>query len=112
MTNREKVDYINTRLDVEDLLLALAEEAAELAQAALKLHRARCGKKTTPVTPDEAILHLSEEMNDTILCWNVLWRHGDEEVVCHWEDFLPPSQQKKLDRWVQRLMEAEGLDNT
>lgn len=49
-------------LPVEVRLIQLAEEAAELSQAALKLVRARHGD--TPVTPYQASVHLLEEMAD------------------------------------------------
>lgn len=111
MRNREKVDYINTQLDVKDLLLALAEEASEVSQAALKLHRALDGKNPTPVSPSEAKLRLAEEMGDVMLCWNVMAQHGrDKDDIPSWENNLSELQNQKLDRWVKRLKEAEGHD--
>ncbi len=107
MTNREKVDYINEWLGENELLLALAEEAAELAQAALKLHRVRFCENPTPVTRAEATKHLNEEIGDTLLCWNVLVQRGEEENTFPWENDIVPLQQLKLDRWVRRLKEAE-----
>lgn len=47
-------------------LIQLAEEAAELSQASLKLVRALNGQ--TPVTEDDARLHLSEEIADVLVC--------------------------------------------
>ncbi len=105
MTNREKVDYINVCLGADELLLAVAEEAAELSQAALKLHRVRFGENPTPVTRGEAIQRLNEEIGDTDLCWRVLV-HQTIEDAFDWEEGLTEMQQKKLDRWVQRLKEA------
>lgn len=110
MTNREKVDYINTRLCVDDLLLAFAEEASEAAQAALKLRRTLYGKNPTPVTMVEARFHLHEEMDDTMLCWNVMTQRSRDKDVIPWESNLPPNPLQKLDRWVQRLKEAEDHD--
>lgn len=49
-------------LPIDVRLVQLAEEAAELSQAALKLVRARHGD--TPVTPYQAKAHLLEEMAD------------------------------------------------
>lgn len=49
-------------LPIEVRLIQLAEEAAELSQAALKLLRAIKGQ--TPVTEAEACAHLLEEMAD------------------------------------------------
>lgn len=49
------------------MLEGLAEEAAELAQAALKLARVIRDENPTPVTAEEAEGHLSEEMVDVLL---------------------------------------------
>ncbi len=108
MTNREKVDYINTRLGVDDLLLALAEGASELSQAALKLHRKIYGKSPTLVTTEEATRHLIEEMDDTNLCGHVLAQCGRKKDTFPWEDFLSSIQLQKLDRWVKRLKDVEA----
>lgn len=108
MTNREKVDYINIRLRMDDLLLALAEETAEAGQAALKLHRALDGRNPTPVLPDEAFRHLTEEIEDALLCWNVLLqRLTNDNNSIYWEYSLTNLQERKLDRWAKRLMEAK-----
>lgn len=107
MTNREKVDYINRRLDMDDLLLAFAEEASEAAQAALKLRRTLYGKNPTPVTPKDALAHFDEEMNDALLCWTVLNQRGREADIISWAGDPTPLQNQKLDRWVKRLQEAE-----
>ena len=48
------LEYIAENLSDEDILCQIAEEAAELAQAALKLRRAMTGTNPTPVTVDEA----------------------------------------------------------
>ena len=48
------LEYIAENLSEEDILCQLAEEAAELAQAALKLRRAITGTNPTPASEDEA----------------------------------------------------------
>ena len=50
------------------MLEQLAEEAAELSQAALKLARVLRGENPTPVTQEEAEKHLIEEYTDVWLC--------------------------------------------
>jgi NTP pyrophosphatase (non-canonical NTP hydrolase) len=50
-----------------ELLAGLAEEAAELAQAALKLRRVLDGSNPTPTPQDEAEAHLMEEIADVTL---------------------------------------------
>ena len=50
------------------MLEQMAEEAAELAQAALKLARIKRGENPTPVTEEEAWKHLVEEYIDVYQC--------------------------------------------
>ena len=50
------------------MLEQMAEEAAELAQAALKLARIKRGENPTPVTEEEAWKHLVEEYTDVYQC--------------------------------------------
>ena len=63
MTNLE---YIAENLSDEDILCQIAEEAAELAQAALKLRRAITQTNPTPVSDEEAVDSIIEEYADTI----------------------------------------------
>lgn len=50
------------------MLEQLAEEAAELAQAALKLARIERGENPTPVSKEEAEENLREEYTDVYQC--------------------------------------------
>lgn len=50
------------------MLEQMAEEAAELSQAALKLARIKRGENPTPVTELEAWKHLVEEYTDVYQC--------------------------------------------
>ena len=78
-----------------EILAQLAEEGAELTQAALKLRRAMEGVNPTPVSIQEAGERLVEEMADVIVCENQLlgidWNVVDE--IC----------KRKLGRWEGRL---------
>ena len=56
-----------TYLPLTELLAGVAEEAAELAQAALKLRRVLDGTNPTPKSRDEAILDFEEEIADVQL---------------------------------------------
>lgn len=58
------IDTVREYLDQDELLAQLAEEAAELAQAALKLRRAYTGINPTPVTRRAAYNALLEELAD------------------------------------------------
>lgn len=76
--NDKVVDY----LDSSEVLAQLAEECSEAAQAALKMRRALDGVNPTPVTPEEAMSNLIEELADVAHCALVLFgqeRDGDDE---------------------------------
>ena len=60
------LEYIAANLSDEDILCQIAEEAAELAQAALKLRRAINQTNPTPVSDEEAVDSIIEEYADTI----------------------------------------------
>ena len=60
------LEYIAENLSDEDILCQIAEEAAELAQAALKLRRAITQTNPTPVSDEEAVDSMIEEYADTI----------------------------------------------
>ena len=51
-----------------EILSQLAEEACELGHAALKLRRVLTGENPTPVTRDEAMAMLEEEIADVAVC--------------------------------------------
>lgn len=94
------VEYIRDQIPEEELLVQLAEEASELAQAALKFHRVLDGRNPTPVRLSEAWANLQEEISDVFLCLTVL------EINPVDQEYLV-SMQNKLDRWVGRLREKE-----
>jgi NTP pyrophosphatase (non-canonical NTP hydrolase) len=70
------VEYIGKAAMLEQL----AEEAAELAQAALKLARIERGENPTPVTKREAKAHLIEEFTDVETCARELCLRADPEI--------------------------------
>lgn len=91
----EKIAYLRKRLSEHTLLEGLAEECAELAQAALKLARAKgMNENWTPKSVDEATANLLEEAQDIALYLELLG-----------VDDLPECT--KIDRWVGRLKAAE-----
>lgn len=91
-------EYIQDILPYEELLLQLAEESAELSQAALKLRRAMDGTNPTPVTEEEATKKLIEEFADVLLSCMMLDMH-DEDVL----DNALETMREKQDRWIERL---------
>ena len=62
------IEYIASRHTEGDLLCQLAEEAAELAQAALKLRRAITRNNPTPVTEADAKAALIDDMETPYAC--------------------------------------------
>lgn len=82
-----------------DLLEQLAEESAELNQAALKLIRAHgMSQNPTPISEDKALASLKEEANDVLIVLVILGL-ADQSAVHDW---------RKLVRWADRIQEAEG----
>ena len=79
------------------MLEQLAEEAAELSQAALKLARVLRGENPTPVTKEAAWKHLVEEYTDVYQCAMEL------EIPVDWIQI-----QKKRKRFWKRWEEREN----
>lgn len=77
----------------------LAEEAAELAKAALKLARVVRAENPTPVDYDTAFRSLCEELGDVRVCVAVLQdKYGTLDTSA--------TELEKLFRWKRRLHEA------
>lgn len=95
---------IASRLGARERLETLAEEAAELSQAALKMIRAyKMGGAVnpTPITPNEALENLFEEVADVELAEEALGmyylkRRRIEEI-----------KEEKRSRWIERLKGVE-----
>lgn len=85
--------YILSVLDARTLLEQLAEEASELAQAALKLIRAaEYSNNPTPITLQEAEVGLDEELHDVLAVASLLG------IIDYDDDENP-----KWKRWAERL---------
>lgn len=85
-----------------ELLCQLAEEAAELAQAALKERRTLTNENPTPKTYNQAHVDLLEEIADVYVSLGELLSLADWETVSH-------IRAEKKKRWMQRLEErTEG----
>lgn len=98
-------EEIAARLPLNETLCKLAEECAELAQAALKYKRALEGVNPTPVTPEAAEVRLIEENGDVYLAVDILARHiGIDKVV---NDATTVMAYKEK-RWAGRLRAAEA----
>ena len=87
---------ITERIGGAATLEQLAEEAAELAHAALKMARIVRGENPTPVSKEQAYLSLLEEIGDVRLCVSVLQDNYGTLYTSKAED-------EKLERWRFRL---------
>lgn len=86
-------NYIRDALTERILLEQLAEEASELAQAALKLIRAaEYSNNPTPITRQEAEVNLDEELHDVLAVASLLG------LIDYDDDENP-----KWKRWAERL---------
>lgn len=84
-------EYVLQKLTKRELLEQLAEEAAELSQAALKYIRAEgLSNNTTPVSAGQAQVDLQEEFSDVLAVAELL-----ELIDCQ--------NDKKWRRWAERL---------
>lgn len=88
-------------LTQDEILAAVAEEAAEVAQAALKYRRAITGVSPTPQTAEDALYALTEEIADLDCCLNQL-------TDINW-DVVNQIHDKKLIRWLDRLAKRDSL---
>ena len=89
-------EKIKQHIPQDELLTQLAEESAELSQAALKLRRALTGINPTPVTADEARKNLVEEAADV---YNVLGLLLDAVDNAEIYSII----RRKKERWLKRL---------
>lgn len=99
MGNKE---YIKSCLSNRALLEQLAEESAELCQAALKVIRAAKGSENpTPVDFRTATGTVLEEFYDVLIVMDILGFTWD----------AVPDDHPKLVRWVERLRTKEAAEN-
>lgn len=92
------IEHIQKKVTTEEMLAQLAEEAAELAQAALKLRRVYDGSNPTPTTYEDALGNLHEEIADVKLLLKVL--HLDSPHINALHDNI---MKDKAARWERRL---------
>ncbi len=94
------IDVIREMMPLAEVMTQLAEEASELAQAALKFRRTLSNSNPTPVTRHEAETILLEEIADVKLCLHV----AGFEAVRH-KIQVNRTITEKAERWMKRLME-------
>lgn len=94
---------IRNKLPLDELLAGLAEEATELAQAALKYRRAITGTNPTPMTEQEARMRFVEEMADVNLYMSLLTPSDADDLL-----YMINCGKQKEYRWANRLREASN----
>ena len=94
----DELHYIRENLGVSELLAQLAEEAGELAHAALKLRRVYDGKNPAPIHPDEAFENLLEEIGDVDNCLEALELDDPKYAIQ-----MHRNKEEKIKRWAWRL---------
>jgi NTP pyrophosphatase (non-canonical NTP hydrolase) len=88
------MSVITDKIPVTELLAGLAEEATELAQAALKLRRCYDGTNPTPADPDIQYACFLEEIGDVELYLDQM--SINRQVIADYKA-------AKLERWQKRL---------
>ena len=98
MNRESKLDFIAAKVSQTSRLMQVAEECAELIQAAAKYVRIEAGDNPSPVSRDEALRSLVEEIADV--------RNAIEALRL--DDVLPSGaveevERAKLERWFERV---------
>ena len=103
VTPSENLKYIYQTEPFENRVQQLAEEAAELAQAALKYNRSLGNGCYTPVSLKDAADSLTEEMADVLLCMAAAFPYTERYKDFHVN--LERIYKEKETRWTERLKE-------
>lgn len=97
------IDYVRREVPEEKQWQQLAEEATELAHAALKVCRTLDDTNPTPVSFEEAMAKVHEELADVRLAVMVLNLDNFSDNEVHGKIMI-----NKLQRWTERLLNREG----
>lgn len=89
---------IDELLDKPALLDQLAEEATELAHAAMKCARILREENPTRATPKETTAKLLEEYSDVVLSARVLHLYPDEDSI-----------DEKMERWFKAIIKHRDI---
>ena len=92
------MDKIIELITLDDLLIQLAEEAAELAQAAAKYYRVTHGANPSPVSLQDARDALVEEIADVNAAAEAVRRKMG--ITC---DEIAEVEDEKIARWKERV---------
>lgn len=101
----EGIEIIQRYTPISERLTQLAEECAELAQAALKLRRAlNPGGSPTPCDLTEANENMQEEVADVLVCIAAVDRYIFDVSPCLGVETV---MRNKIKRWARRLGRKE-----
>jgi NTP pyrophosphatase (non-canonical NTP hydrolase) len=104
MKNEDCLEYITDHLTTRELLEQLAEEAAELAQEALKTCRTlEDSNNPTQVSEDKVWEHLDDELVDVLNAYCALY--GDFSAAAN--ALMDCAGSPKWERWYERVKEAQ-----
>ena len=104
MTNEEYLDYISTNLTARELLEQLAEEAAELAQAAMKVCRSLDDSNNpTACSPEAAWGQIDEELVDVLNAYCAVYGNFSAAANALMDCAASP----KWARWYERVKGAQ-----
>ena len=95
--------HVTDFLPQDEILAQLAEEAAELYHASLKMRRVLNGKNPTPVGYAQALKALHDEIADVTLCIDLIGCINFSQVNT--------TRGWKLKRWISRLLEARRKED-
>lgn len=94
-----------------EILAQLAEEASELAQAALKLRRALDGTNPTPKNVEECLENIQEEMADVFVCLTMFGKSAERDGILIYNRYMEKVIKIKYEkeaRWLSRLEAKEN----
>lgn len=94
-----------------EILAQLAEEASELAQAALKLRRALDGTNPTPKSVEECLENIQEKMADVFVCLTMFGKSAERDGILIYNRYMEKVikiEDEKEARWFSRLEAKEN----
>lgn len=104
----KQYEFIAEHITEEDILCQIAEEAAELAQAAMKLRRALSVTNPTPVDLATATYNILEEFADVYVAKRVFLVKCTDLAAN--QPIIDAIIDAKTERWAQRIKESESND--
>lgn len=100
------IGEIVTRTLFPSNIRQLIEEAAELIVACNKYLRSTGSGQPTPITTEEAIAMIEEEMADVEITGDVIKKQMAEDFSAE----IKSCKSVKADRWIRRLVEEKEVD--